>query len=185
MFMSLIRKRRSVRKYLAKPVEEEKIEILIESALRAPSSRGLHPCEFIVVTEHSLLKKLSMARVHGAEFLKDSPLGIVVCADPEKSDVWVEDSSIASIFIQLASESIGLRSCWIQIRERMHNETITAEEYVSEVLNIPPKLRVASIVSVGYSDETKPPHKKEELQYEKVHLNRYGTPKLDETEPEK
>ncbi|MEZ6175023.1 MAG: nitroreductase family protein [Candidatus Scalinduaceae bacterium] len=41
MFMSLIRKRRSVRRYLAKSVEDEKIEILIESALRAPSSRGV------------------------------------------------------------------------------------------------------------------------------------------------
>ena len=185
MFMSRIRKRRSVRRYLAKSVEDEKIEMLIESALRAPSSRGRNPWEFIVVTERGLLKKLSMAKVHGAEFLKDSPLGIVVCADPEKSDVWVEDSSIASIFIQLASESIGLRSCWIQIRERMHNETVTSEEYVLKVLGIPSGLRVASIVSVGYPDETKPPHKKEELQYEKVHLNRYGNSNLAATEPEK
>ena len=174
MFSSLIQKRRSIRKFREKPVENEKIEILIEAALRSPSSRGYNPWEFIVVTEPDLLENLSSAKMHGSEFLKNAPLGIVVCADEDKCDVWVEDCSIASTFIFLASESIGLRSCWIQIRERMHNETITSEKYVSEVLDIPSGLKVESVIAVGYPAETKPPHKKEELQYDKVFLNQYG-----------
>ncbi len=174
MFMSLIQKRRSIRRFLAKPIEDEKIEMLIEAALRAPSSRGLNPWEFIVVTERDLLEKLSSAKTHGSEFLKNAPLGIVICADEDRCDVWVEDCSIASTFIFLASESMGLGGCWIQIRERMHNETTTSESYVSEVLDIPSRLKVESIIAVGYPDETKPPHKKEELQYEKVYLNQYG-----------
>ena len=174
MFMSLIQKRRSIRKFLAKPVEEEKIDFLIEAALRAPSSRGFNPWEFVIVTERDLLKKLSDAKIHGSEFLKNAPLGIVVCADPDKCDVWVEDCSVASTFIFLASESLGLRSCWIQIRERKHNESLTSEAYVADVLGIPSNLKVESIIAVGYPDETKPFHKKEELQYEKVYNNQYG-----------
>jgi nitroreductase len=108
MFSSLIQKRRSIRKFREKPVENEKIEILIEAALRSPSSRGHNPWEFIVVTEPGLLEKLSSAKMHGSEFLKNAPLGIVVCADEDKCDVWVEDCSIASTFIFLASESLGL-----------------------------------------------------------------------------
>jgi nitroreductase len=172
--MSLIQKRRSIRRFLAKPIEDEKIEMLIEAALRAPSSRGLNPWEFIVVTERDLLEKLSSAKTHGSEFLKNAPLGIVVCADEDRCDVWVEDCSIASTFIFLASESMGLRSCWIQIRERMHSDSRTSEAYVAEVLDIPSRLKVESIIAVGYPDEKKPPHKKEELQYEKVYLNQYG-----------
>ncbi len=174
MFMSLIQRRRSIRKFLAKPVEDEKIDLLIEAALRSPSSRGFNPWEFVVVTKHDLLSKLSNAKIHGSQFLKDAPLGIVVCADPDKCDVWVEDSSIASTFIFLAAESIGLRSCWIQVRERMHNESLTSEAYVMDVLDITPNLKVESIIAVGYPDETKPFHKKEELQYEKVYKNQYG-----------
>ncbi len=105
MFISLIQKRRSIRKFLEEPVEDEKIEMLIEAALRAPSSRGLNPWEFVVVTERDLLQKLSKAKVHGSEFLKNAPLGIVVFADTDKCDVWVEDCSITSTFIFLASES--------------------------------------------------------------------------------
>ena len=174
MFLSLIQKRRSIRQYQEKPVEAEKIDMLIEAALRSPSSRGFNPWEFVVVTDQSVLEKLTKAKPHGASFLRNAPLGIVVCADPEKCDVWVEDASIASIFIHLAAESIGLGSCWIQIRERMHDDRKTAEDHVSTILGIPRNLRVESIVAIGYPDEEKPPHLKEELQYGKVHFDAYS-----------
>ncbi len=174
MFMPLIQKRRSIRKFLEKPVENEKIDTIIEAALRSPSSRGFNPWEFVIVTKPDLLEKLSNAKIHGSQFIKNAPLGIVVCADPDRCDVWVEDCSIASTFIFLAAESLGLRSCWIQIRERMHNETITSEKYVSDTIDIPSKLKVESIIAVGYPDEIKPFHKKDELQYDKVYCNQYG-----------
>lgn len=174
MFLSLVQKRRSIRKYLDKPVEPEKIDLLIESALRSPSSRGFNPWEFIVVTDGALLERLSNAKPHGASFLKKAPLGIVVCADPEKCDVWIEDASIASIFIHLASESMDLGSCWIQIRKRMYDQTKTAEQYIRELLNIPERLNVESIIAIGYPAERKSPHPKGALQYDKVHYDGYG-----------
>ncbi len=176
MFVSLVRRRRSIRKFLKKEVEADKVDLLVEAALRAPSSRGLNPWEFIVVREKESLARLSRAKEHGSSFLKKAPLAIVVCADPRKCDVWIEDASIASVFIHLAAESLGLGSCWIQIRDRMHDRVRTAEEYVSEVLRIPGGLRVESIVAVGHPAEKKAPHGMEELQYEKVHLGLYGTP---------
>jgi len=174
MFLSLVQKRRSIRQYLERPVEKEKIELLVEAALRSPSSRGFNPWEFIVVTDRDLLEKLSKAKTHGASFLKNAPLGIVVCADPEKCDVWVEDASIASIFLHLAAESLELGSCWIQIRMRMHDQTKTAQEYVQELLNIPENLNVEAMIAIGYPAESKPPQRKENLPYEKVYYNEYG-----------
>ena len=176
MVISLIRKRRSIRHFRKKPVEPEKVDVLLEAALRAPSSRGLNPWEFVVVTNQDLLKELSRAKEHGSTFLEDAPLGIVICADPEKCDVWIEDASIATIFIQLVAESLGLGSCWIQIRERMHNGTKSAEEYVAGILEIPTQMKVASMIAIGYPDMQKPPHKAEELLYEKVHRGIYGRP---------
>ncbi|MBW1821665.1 MAG: nitroreductase family protein, partial [Deltaproteobacteria bacterium] len=156
------------------PVEKKKIDVLIEAALRAPSSRGFNPWKFIFVTERDLLKMLSVTKEHGSSFLRNATLGIVVCADADKSDVWVEDASIASIFIQLAAESIGLGSCWIQIRERMHDNEKTAQEYICQILNIPSGLKVESIIAIGYPEKRKPPHAKEDLQYDKIYLNSYG-----------
>ena len=84
MFMDLIANRRSIRRFTTDKVETEKIELLKEAALRAPSSRGSNPWEFIFITNRNLLAKLSGAKPHGSTFLKDAQLGIVVCADPEK-----------------------------------------------------------------------------------------------------
>lgn len=174
MFLELLKKRRSIRRFKDTPVEQEKIDILIEAALRSPSSRSLNPWEFIVVTNRETIEKLSKAKPHGASFLRHAPLGIVVLADPEKCDVWVEDTSIASILLHLTAESIGLGSCWIQIRKRMFDQQKTAEDYIRELLNIPENLKVESVIAVGYPLETKEGHPKSSLLYERVFSETYG-----------
>jgi nitroreductase len=176
MFLPLIEKRRSIRKYRPQPVEDEKLEILVEAALRSPSSMGNNPWEFIIVTDPMVLERLSKAKPHGATFLRNAPLAMVVCADPGKSSVWIEDASIAAIFIHLASESLDLGSCWIQIRDRMHSENMSAEAYISEILSIPRHLKVEAMVAIGYPGEKKTPHARETLLYEKVFKGSYGSP---------
>lgn len=179
MFLSLVKKRRSIRKYMDKPVEASQIHNLIEAALRSPSSMGTNPWEFIIVTDRTVLEGLSKAKPHGATFLRNAPMAIVVCADPSKSTIWIEDASIASIFIHLAAESLGLGSCWIQIRDRMHDGTKTAEAYIAELLKIPDKIKVEAILALGYPAEKKPPHEQESLQFEKVYFESYGRPYKD------
>ena len=176
MFLSLVQGRRSIRKYQDKPLESEKIDSLVEAVLRAPTSMGKNSWEFVVVTDSGLLEKLSSAKPHGATFLKNAALGIVVCGNPQISDVWIEDASIASIFIHLAAASLELGSCWIQIRERKHNDTQTAEAYISNILNLAAHIKVESIIAIGYPDERKTSHPRENLPYDKVSLNNYGVP---------
>ncbi len=171
--MEVLRNRRSIRRYEQRPIDPEKIEILKEALLRAPSSRSINPWEFIFVDDKEILEALSKAKGHGSSFLEGAALGIVVCGDEQKSDVWVEDCSIASIIVQLVVVELGLGSCWIQIRSRMHNDTITAEDYIKGLLNIPDGLKVESIVSVGYPAEQREPLSKDKLQYDKIKINGY------------
>ena len=173
MFIELIKKRRSIRQFKEAPVEKEKIDILVEAALRSPSSRSINPWEFIVISDKSTLYELSCSKPHGASFLKYAALGVAVIADPEKSDVWIEDASIASTYIQLAAESIGLKSCWIQIRKRFYKDEITAEKKAAQILNIPENYRFESIIAIGYAKEVKEGHKKESLLYNKIHHEKY------------
>jgi len=173
-FLELIRRRRSIRRFAPEALEPEKIELLIEAALRAPSSRGFNPWQFVFVTDPELLTSLSRAKPHGAGFLQNAPLGVVVCADPGESDVWVEDASIATIFIQLAAHSVGLGSCWIQIRERMHAEGRSAGQFIAAQLGLPKNLAVESMVAVGYPAEEKAGHDRNTLQADKIFLDRYG-----------
>jgi len=174
MFIDLLRARRSIRRFQDRPVEKEKIDLLIETMLRAPSSRGLDPWEFVVVTEKESLSRLSQAKPHGATFVKNAPLAIVVCADPEKSDVWVEDAAIASILLHLAATDLGLGSCWVQIRLREHDNQKMAQDYVAELLGLREGMVVASIIAVGYPAEQQPGHPRSSLPDEKVSFGRYG-----------
>ncbi len=131
------------------------------------------PWEFIIVNEPELLSKLSQSKEHGSSFLKGAPLGIIVCADPAKSNVWVEDCSVASILVQMTAQSLGLRSCWIQIRNRPHDTSTSAEEYIRGVLGIPANIVVESIISIGHPDEVRDPVPKEKLDYRKIRYNRF------------
>lgn len=177
MFHSLIENRRSIRNFENTAVEAEKIDFLVEAALRSPSSRGFNPWEFVVVTEPGVIKQLSKSKAHGSSWMENAPLAFVICGDPEKSDVWVEDTSIATTFIHLAAASLGLGSCWIQIRERAHDDTKSAEAYIQEVLNIPSRLKILSMIAIGYPGEEKAGHSKSDLQFEKVSYNGYGQKK--------
>ncbi|NLV86792.1 MAG: NAD(P)H nitroreductase [Clostridiales bacterium] len=170
MYYDMLKARRSIRKFSDREVEKEKLDIILKSALLSPSSRSIRPWEFVTVRDKETLKKLSESKHHGSSFLSDANLGIVVIADPEKCDVWVEDCSIASIIIQLAAESQGLGSCWIQIRERAHNETESAETYIKNMLGIPKKYCVLSIIAIGYPDEEKDAYDENRLPYDKLHF---------------
>ena len=172
--IEVLRKRRSIRKYSGKSIDTKSRELLIEALLRAPSSRNIRPCEFIVIDDPELLLKLSEAKEHGSQFLRAARLGIVVCADSTKSDVWVEDCSIASILVQMVAVSLGLGSCWIQIRNRKYKGKKTSEKYIQEILGLPGEIKVESIISIGHPGETRKPVTKSELQYAKIRRNSYS-----------
>lgn len=172
-FHDLAKNRRSIRKYLEKSVEREKIEQILQTALMSPASKRTNGWEFVVVEDKEMLKKMSECRPFGSKLVEGAPLAIVVIADSEKSDVWYEDASIAATFIQLQAEDLGLGSCWVQVHNREKNEQQTAEDYIKGLLNIPQNLCVLNIVAIGYKDEERKPYDEEKLQYEKIHWEKF------------
>ena len=172
-FYDLVKNRRSIRKYEDRPVEQEKIDSILRSALMSPASKRTNGWEFIVVDDRELLQQMSTCRELGSKFVADAPMAIVVCASPEKSDVWFEDASIAALIIQLAAQDLGLGSCWVQVYNRMHTETETAGEYIRGLLNIPDNLEVLNIVTLGYKNEERKPYDEEKLSYDKLHRNTF------------
>ena len=121
MILPLIQKRRSIRKYQKKPIEPDKIQTLVEAALRSPSSMGYNPWEFVVVADAGLLDKLSKARPQGSAHIKNAPLGIVVCADvgrEQHKGYWVQDCAAATQNILLACHALGLGAVWIGVYPR-------------------------------------------------------------------
>lgn len=171
--IELLKTRRSIREYEDREIEKEKIDILLKAALLAPTSMNKKSWEFIAVDDKDLIEKLSKSKEYGSKLLESAPFCIVIIADKERSDVWIEDASIAASIIHLTAHSIGLGSCWVQIRERVHSNEEMAEDYVKKVLNIPDKYGVECIIPIGYPAEDKKAYEESDLLYDKIHLNGY------------
>ncbi|UCH37117.1 MAG: nitroreductase family protein [Candidatus Bathyarchaeota archaeon] len=171
--IEVLRKRRSIRIFTDQKIEAEKMTLLREALLRSPTSRNNRSWEFIIIDDLDIIQRLSKVR-GGLRPLETATCAVVVCGDETKSDVWVEDCSIASIVLQLTAVSLGLGSCWGQIRLRNHDKTQSAERFVQEDLNIPAHLRVEAIIALGYPAEDKASIPLSELLSEKIHHNRYA-----------
>ena len=117
-FASLIKDRRSTRKFTSQLLNPDQVASILKAALMAPASKRKNPWQFVVVEDKEMLKKLAGCKPHGAAFIEGCALAVVVLANVMESDVWIEDASIVSTLIQLEAESLGLGSCWIQMRNR-------------------------------------------------------------------
>ncbi|NDV59998.1 nitroreductase family protein [Bacteroides sp. 519] len=173
-FYELIKSRRSMRKFTDKELTQEEVVSLLKAALISPTSKRTNAWQFIVVDNKETLAQLAHCKEHSASFIANATLAIVVTADPLASDVWIEDASIASIMIQLQAEDLGLGSCWVQVRERFTAQGEPANDYVHSVLDIPLQLQVLSIIAIGHKGMERKPFNEDNLQWEKIHINKYG-----------
>lgn len=168
-----MQKRRSVRQYGTEEIPQEKIDRILQAALLAPSSRNHFPCEFITVRDKDMLKKLSKAKASGSAMLGDADCAIAVIADAEKSDVWVEDCSLAMIYMQLAATELELGSCWVQCRLRASKSGLDSQEYVRNLLCFPENYSLEAILALGTLQAQPEPRPTGGLQTNKVHIEKF------------
>jgi len=152
-FHELARNRFSSRKYLDKPVEEEKLIKVLEAARIAPSAANKQPWLFYVVRENENRKNISQA--YHREWLSTAPVIIVACADHKS--VWKRsdgkdycdiDLAIAIDHITLQATDLGLGTCWI-----CNFDTVRCRQ----ILNLPANVEPIAIIPLAYpADETNP-----------------------------
>lgn len=148
----VFKERRSVRRYQDKPVEEAKLEQVLDAARLAPSWKNLQCWRFLIISTPQRKEALLEAFPEdnpGARALATAPLAIVVCALPSDSGVengieyFVADAAIAFEHLCLAAHALGLGTCWLGWFD---------EAVVKQTLDIPEHLRVVGITPLGYPE---------------------------------
>lgn len=162
-----IKRRRSVREYLAEKATDEKIQEIIKAAMYAPSANAKYPWELIVVTDPIMKEKLSKATPWSLH-AQGAAAVIVVIGHEQESSNWIEDCSIVAEHIWLEATEQELSSCWIQIRG---NDT--AEKDVKSMLGIPPELRVLCLMPLGSPATTIEEHNEDDIVKSRVKYERY------------
>lgn len=166
--------RRSVRNFTGEPVPMEKLNQIIMAGLSSASSRGLRPWELIVVRDRQKLIDMSGCRLQGSSrMLAGADAAIIVVADEDQSDVWVEDSSVVMANMHLMASALGVGSCWIQGRGREAIDGESTEDFLRSLLQFPSECRLLAILSLGMPEEEPEARTPDSLPFGKVHINKY------------
>ena len=169
----IISRRRSVRRYLDRPVEREKILTCLEAARLAPSAENVQPWRFLVLDDPEIKEKFASKAFAGiysfTKFAAMAPVLILMMArldilanriGKQIQDVnfYLIDMGIAGEHLALQAEELGLGTCWIG--------WFNARS-ARKVLNIPRKYKPVCLLSLGYF-EARPPREKKRKTLEEI-----------------
>lgn len=171
--LDIMRHRHSIRQYTDERISDEALEKILQAGLLSASGKNRRPWEFIVVRDKATLVKMADARTAGAQMLQGADSAIVVIADSEKADTWIEDCSITMANMHLMADSLGVGSCWIQGRLREAKDGRSTQEYLRSLLQYPENYKLQAILSLGMPAEQKAPTELENLPVEKIHWEKY------------
>jgi len=160
--LDLLQHRKSIRGYLDRAVEREKIMMCLEAARVAPSACNSQPWKFIVVDDRELKNKLCKAAFGGIysinSFCKTAPVIVAVVSEKSRfiariggmfrgTKYYLIDIGIACEHFVLQAEDLGLGTCWIGWFN---------ERAVKSILNVPQDKKVDILIALGYYDKEKP-----------------------------
>lgn len=147
-----IRNRRSIRRYVDKPVSDQLILQVIEAGTWAPSAHNQQPWAFVVVKHKEILTQIAEKSKY-AKFLPQAAVAIVVCANfsyqrnrlEEKGVEYysVQDSAAAIQNMLLAAHGMGMGTCWIGD---------VNEVQLRDLLKVPVDFAPVGIVAIGWPE---------------------------------
>ena len=166
--------RRSVRQYTDAPIPPQTLDAILYAGLAAASSKNRKPWEFILVQNRDTLDQLCQCRPGAGNLLGGCQAAIVVAADAELVDVWVEDCASAITQMHLAADALGVGSCWLQVRLRKAPDgEQDTQDVVRKALGIPEKYGVMAILTLGMPASHPGVKQISDLPLEKIHREHF------------
>jgi nitroreductase len=164
--LQAIKTRRSIRKFLDKPVSSETVRVLLEAAMFAPSAGNEQPWQFIVLDDRKFLDEVP-GICATASMCRQSALAILVCSDfalEKYPGFWVQDCSAAVENLLLAAHALGLGAVWAGVYPL--NDRVEA---FRRLLGLPDEITPFALVVLGYPNEA--PVAPKRYRDERVHYN--------------
>jgi nitroreductase len=158
--------RRSIRKYLDKPVPPDLLQQVLRAAMYAPSACNQQPWQFVVITDRRLLGEIPKLHPY-ATMAVEAPLTILACGDTSLEKIpgyWVIDLSAAVQNLLLAAHALGLGAVWTGVYPQQERV-----EGFRRLLGLPRNVIPHSLIPLGYPAEQ--PSQKERYWPDRIHSN--------------
>ena len=164
--------RKSTRKFLDKPVEDEKIQTILRAGMSGPSCVNARDWEFLVVKDKGNLTAMARANGRPADPLKGAAFGVLILGDLEKAfppakEYWVIDGAIAAQNMILAAQNLGIGSVWLGTWPQM--DRVNRQK---ELFDIPDRYIPHSIIAFGYPADSIF-EERDQLEPDKVHYEKW------------
>ena len=162
-----VKERRSIRKFLDKPIKEEHLEMILEAGRLSPSARNQQNWKFILVKDEKVKKGLHEAI--DQPFVNNAPAFLVVCGLETDSIMrcgearYTVDGSIALTHMMLVAHELNIGSCWLGSFD---------QDKAKEVLEVPEDVKIVAITPLGYADEKPGPRPRKDFD-EVVSFDKY------------
>ena len=150
--MDAIKIRKSVRSYLDKPVEDEKLRSILEAGRLAPSASNRQEWRYVIVRDRETRERIAEA-ANWQSFVGEAPVIIVACAETDDhimscgQPCYPIDVAISLDHMALVATELSLGTCWIGAFN---------EKKVKEILGIPEHIRVVALMPLGYPSNPSP-----------------------------
>jgi nitroreductase len=155
--LKAIKNRRTIRRFKPNPIDEEKIQMILDAGRWAPSFSNLQPWRFIVIKDQGLKNALDKAARESVLHLgiNEAPIIILVCVDRRIDPLHaIEAGAAATQNMTLAAYSLGLGAGWIGIWGT------EAEASIQKIFKLPETVRAVSLLPIGIPDESPEGHRK-------------------------
>ena len=149
--LDTIKKRRSITNFLSKSVEDKVLQAVLEAGRWTPSWLNKQPWKFIVVSNEAIrLHASSIVPSVFSSAIKMAPVFIAICVNPESDPYhYIEEGAAATQNMALAAHSLGLGTIWIGAFS-LADEKDSTERKLKDLLRIPKKWRLISLLPLGY-----------------------------------
>lgn len=149
--LDAIQARRSVRSFKTDPISKEVLTKIVDAGRLAPTARNVQPCEFIVVTDAALRRRIADITDHG-KFIAEASACVVVLARSTK--YYLEDGVAATTSMLIAAHGLELGACWVAGDKKEYAPSIVA------LCGAPSDLKLVSLIALGYPADIPSPEKR-------------------------
>ena len=160
--------------YRTGAIEPDDAARILRAALMSKGCMDDDRCELIIVEDRTDIEKISDSVAWDSRCIRDSSLVVAIVGDDSSGNRWLETCSASASAMIAQSAMLSLRADWTLVYHQMLADGVLSEDCIRGILDIPEKMSILGVVSVGHITDKEDVASDEDLHWENIHIGKYS-----------